>query len=289
MGDPRGGSPGGAGQPGGEQRAGEQLVEPGVGAVVGAVGAAGGKHQLGDQRGHQQRAEHPQRHGASYPPGHPGEQEEQQREADVVLLLDRERPEVQERALVDVGGEVVAGGGQEVPVGVVEQGAARVADDREARHHRPQQREDQAGRDDDEDRGGQQPADPAGVEAADAQPPGLLELAEQHPGHEEAGEAEEQVDADEAARGPAQPGVEEQHQVDRHGTQPVEVGSVAADHAGHRRAGRRAGLHPRTGDVGCLTSPLTRRWRRTPCSWRSRSPSPARASAWAGSRSRRGW
>ena len=46
---------------------------------------------------------------------------------------------------------------------------------------------------------GQQPPEPAGVEAPEADAPGRAEVAEQQLGHEVAREHEEHVDADEAA------------------------------------------------------------------------------------------
>ena len=77
---------------------------------------------------------------------------------------------------------------------------------------------------------------PAGVEAAQRDAAGALELAEQEAGDEEARDDEEDVDADVAAGEEGQPGVAEQHGDDRDarrpsmsGRKPVSVGSCRVD------------------------------------------------------------
>ena len=107
-----------------EERAGQELVRAGVGAVVRAAHVHGREVQRGAAA--TRRAGHDdQPH--DLPPaiaGAPGDQvhrAQEERPAEVELLLDRERPEVHDRIGVDVRREVVVRLADEVPVGDVEE------------------------------------------------------------------------------------------------------------------------------------------------------------------------
>ncbi len=122
---------------------------------------------------------------------------------------------MEDRARFDVLGEVVDRLGREVPVGRVEGGADDVARDFDRAHGREeQQREDPDGGQEDR-RERQQPPRTARVEAAQGDAAGTVDLAEQQPGDEEAGDDEEDVDADVAAGEEREPGVAEQDGDDR--------------------------------------------------------------------------
>ena len=68
----------------------------------------------------------------------------------------------------------------------------------------------------------------AGVEAAQGDRAGAVELADQQAGDQEAGDDEEDVDADVAARQERHPGVAEEDGDDRDRAQPLDVGAEAA-------------------------------------------------------------
>ena len=220
-----------------EDRAGQQLEEPGVGGEVGAGGVDLGPVELrGDrQRGQdgQPAEQHPRPAGGELPP-----RQQEQREDDVVLLLDRERPEVHEGRVPDVAGEVVRTVGDELPVGEVDERRLRVAHQPEPLGLRGDQHEHDGRHDDRDHRGGQQPAYASGVVAPQPELARRVHLAEHHVGDEEAGQDEEEVQHDEAAGRPGHAGVEEDDDDDRERAQAVELGAVppgAGGGGGHGR------------------------------------------------------
>ena len=73
----------------------------------------------------------------------------------------------------------------------------------------------------------QQAPGAAGVEAAQRDAAGAVDLAEQEPGDQEAGDDEEDVDADVAAGEEGDARVAEQDGDDRDGSQPLDVGAEA--------------------------------------------------------------
>ncbi len=231
-----------------EQRPGDQLVEPGLGAVVGVVGVHERPHHLG---GHGQREE-PEQHLHGDPRAAPlalGEADQQQREEEVELLLDRQRPEVQERADPDLRGrEVVVALEQEPPVRDVQQGRLGVPHQRGPPDGREHHHGDGAGGQHHEERGREQPADAPVVEVREVQPPGVRQLLEQDGGDEEAREDEEEVHPDEAAGEHAHPGVEEHHEIDGQAAHPVQSGPVGPGHIGTLRESG-----PVHGDLGAVS------------------------------------
>src|SRR5439155_6943258 len=85
----------------------------------------------------------------------------------------------------------------------------------------------QHARDDQHGRGrGQNATEPARVEAAEVDASVIEEIADEDARHEIAGQYEEDVDADERAVEPAQPGVERDNEVHGEGAQAVELRTV---------------------------------------------------------------
>ena len=106
-----------AGDGDGQQRPGQQLEGAGARAEVDLDLVARAERQRGPHRRHGQRAEH---QGPRAAPGRrAGQGEGQQRDDDVELLLDRQRPEVLHDARLLVVGAVGDALGDEVPVGDV--------------------------------------------------------------------------------------------------------------------------------------------------------------------------
>ena len=209
----------------GEERAHEQLGRARVGAVVHARRAVAcvqhpARHDGRDDAGCEQRAEHlpaPQRRRA---PRQPRDERHDEREHDVELLLDRERPEVQHRRR----------GAEEVRVALPRRVEAPVRDVREGGEHvaaqqpelvvrRDRRPEDQhAGQR--EHRGREQAPGPPAPEAAEGHAP--FALGEQQARDQEARQREEGADPEEAAPGKAVLRVVEEHHGDREAAQPVE-------------------------------------------------------------------
>ena len=163
----------------------------------------------------------------------PGAQKER-RDDDVELLLDGERPGVEERVERRAGAEVALRERAQVDVGA--EGRREEARQRGDVHRPDGRRQRPEGGDDDDHRreGGQQPPHAARVEAREAQPPLALELGDERARDHEAGDREEHVHAREAAR-EGQPRVEEDDERNCDPAQPLDIGSL--------RAGRRP---PRT-------------------------------------------
>ena len=208
------------GAPGERQRhPGQQPDGVGVGAVVDARGVAAG---VEEDPGERDRAHRPGDHADDQPfaaeQRHPGGEDQWPEE--VELLLDRERPEVAEQRrgleLFEVG--LVAE--DEVPVGEVEERGERVAAQRVDPVRLDDRRDDHRHRDEDADRRQQAPRPPQ-PEPADPDVAAAPVLAEQERGDQVAADHEEDVDAEEAARHPADARVVEED--GEHGDRPQRV------------------------------------------------------------------
>nr|WP_258016897.1 hypothetical protein [Nocardioides marinisabuli] len=228
----------------GERRTGHQLVEPGVGGVVRPRGVDLGPDELVDGRGDHQADQHAEQHDlVATAPAPPHQQH--QGEQHVELLLHRERPEVQERRLLHVAGEVVGAVEDELPVGDVQQRRAGLRDELEALGLRGEQHEEGARAEDGDDGGRQQPTGATREERPQPQLAAGARAVQHHGGDQEAGQHEEEVQAQEAVGEAGQLGVEEQHQHHRDGADAVELRAVGE--RGGRRPGRRRGRRRRAG------------------------------------------
>ena len=229
------------------QRACRELPRPGVRPEVGPGLSHPGLPDRQGERDHQHQAEP----GPDAPPRVPrrpppaGQQdpadEQEQRPHQVELLLDGQRPEVLQHRRGALGREVVGAVDGELDVHRVRRGPERVAGEVPRRQRRLEQVREHAGDDHDRDGGGEQPADPPGVEAPEADPSGRVELAQQVVGDQEAGDDEEDVDPDVATGEPGDAGVREHH--GEHRDRPHAL-DVSPERTARRRAGQR-----RRGDV----------------------------------------
>ena len=176
------------------------------------------------------------------PPPPPQHEQQQQRPHQVELLLDRDRPGVQQRRLRAEVVEVALPRHDEAPVGRVSQRRERVAPQRSPRgrgghvggpgdHRRQQDRHR-----------GQQPAGAATPEAEQADPPGPAELGQQQAGDQEPGQHEEDVDPEQPAGQPADPRVIAHDRQHGQRPDPVESGNVLepAPSLAHGGTGARA-------------------------------------------------
>ncbi len=177
----------------------------------------------GPDRGPEDRAD-----GEAAAAPEPGDAQQQGRPNEVELLLDRQRPEVLERARFDPLGEVVDRLRGEVPVGDIEGGADDVAGDFLAADGREQQRRRQGNGGEHDQHQRQQTARPARVEADQRDAAGAVHLPHQQPGDQEAGDDEEDVDPDVSPREEGDPGMAEEHSDDRDRAQALDVGAEAA-------------------------------------------------------------
>ena len=210
-----------------EQGAHEDRRDPGVGAVVEAAGVLSGLvedgHPHGRRRGH---SGHRKCDGTE-PASEPAQQHhEDQGPQQVELLLDGERPQVAQQQRTSELLEVRAVGGDEVPVGRVRQRRqdlrpqlGRVVTEEE--HH------DDAGAGQQEVERGQEPAGPAGVEAAHTDGARTVVLLQEEHGDQVAADDEEDVDAEEATGQPGHVRVVQQDGHDRERPQAVEARQVA--------------------------------------------------------------
>ena len=214
-------------------RAEEQLEGARVGAVVDPRGVEArvveGRHQ--DRRDQRQ-----QQGGDGQPRPHPGGQrrlaheldpeQQDERPDDVELLLDRQRPEVVERAGRGEAGEVGDVAEDQLPVADVE----GRGDDAVAELLRLGGAEDRhPGDDDDEHREQRRQQAPGAGEPEAAEPDvaAARQLREQDVGDQVAAEGEEDADPEQAAGRPAEAEVEGDHGEDGDGAQPVQPGHVA--------------------------------------------------------------
>ncbi len=177
------------------------------------------------------------------PPGAPGQPAQRERPEQVELLLDRERPELEHRIARDVGTEVAGRLVDEVPVRDVEERSLERADRVGDLQRRRDRDVHEAGHDQRDERGRQQPAEPPRVEAGEPDAAEPEQIAEQQLGDEVARQDEEDVDAHVTAGEAAVAGVEQHDEVDGDRAQAVEVRAVL-------RAGRAFGLGRRPLDDG---------------------------------------
>ncbi len=240
---------------GGERSTDQQAHDVGVGAEV----DAGGVRRLGVAVGHRQR-EHgrrgqqcadqgsaPDRLGAAQPPG----QQEQPRPEQVELLLHRQRPQVLQHGRATGGLEIGLVGQDVDPVRDIGQCGRQVAL-LMARGIRCQRDDQQRRPDEHREQGRQQAPRPADVEAAQVRRAGARGGIQEQGGDEEAGQHEEDVDAEEAPRRPRQVCVIGEDGQDGDRAQPVQrrlIAEPAAPNPGLRgsplggsrlRPGRRA-------------------------------------------------
>ena len=156
-------------------------------------------------------------------PAQEHDEHDQDRPAQVELLLDRERPEVLQRGgripLVEILG---AFHGEPV-VEAIERGEDPVDGDRPDLQGRgPDASSDHGGHHDRHGRG-QQPANPAGVEGGQRPDAVLADRLQQQARDQETGDHEEDVDADEPSVYAEQIGVVQHHGQHREGPQPLDV------------------------------------------------------------------
>ena len=205
----------------GQEPAGRQLPGPGRERVEGPA-----DRRVGQDEVRRERPDDDEPEDGRHPDPPPSADEQQEgRPDEVELLLDRERPEVEERRRPGDRGEVVALGQREPDVGDGQRRGGTIGHDLrpvEETHEGPRRRE----RGDEHDRGrGQEAPDPAGVEPAERDPAAALVLAHEEAGDQEAADDEEDVDADEAA-GDRQAGMEQDDEEDR---EPAEALDVRAE------------------------------------------------------------
>ncbi len=172
-----------------------------------------------------------------------GDAEEREGPHEVPLLLDRERPHVAQRRGRGELREVGVPREHEAPVLHVEQRAEQVAAQPQrlllGRHERAVRGHDEQH----QHQRGQEPARPAQPERLDGHAAGPGDLLQEQERDQEAGEDEEDVDAEEPGRGPADPAVEEHHGADRDRADPVEGRLVGEGSGGVLRGG--SGAHRR--------------------------------------------
>ena len=214
-----------------QRRPERQLPGAAEGREVGGGGLLVGEVDAERERADQdERQRHPERGAdrAAATAPEPGGRQQQGRPDDVELLLDRQRPEMQDGARFDFLGEVVDRLGGEMPVGRVEGRADDVARDFDRAHGGEEQEREGADGGEEDRRQRQQPLGAAGVEAAQRDAAGPVELAQQQPGDEEARDDEEDVDADIAAGEEGQARVAEEDGADRDGAHSLDIGAEAA-------------------------------------------------------------
>ena len=156
-------------------------------------------------------------------PGHHGE--EDQRPEHIELLLDAQRPVVDDRARDVVLREVVGLPDCEVPVRSVQRRRRDVRAHLAAVERCHDQPGCDRGRAEHQCREREQAAHPPRPEARERDPSVPCELAQEKTGDEEAGDDVEDVDADEASGDGGEARVVEDHEDDRDRAQPLDVGS----------------------------------------------------------------
>ena len=248
----------------GQRRAEEQAG----GARVGAVVDAGDIGEGLVQDGHQHRRPGDPRHDGreqQRPPAQRHQPHEQQRPDDVELLLDRQRPEVQQRRgtphLLEVGGVAQ----DEGPVAHVGHGRHGVAADRGDLRRQEDREVRQHGRDEQEERG-QQPSRPPQPEAAQRHGGGRGVLREQQRRDQVAADDEEDLHAQEARGHEVDAGVVQHDRDDGERPQAVQAREVGQPPGRERAppagvvaaAGAGGGVRPR----GAIDAPAAGRDRR---------------------------
>ena len=132
-----------------QRRPERQLPGAAEGREVGGGGLLVGEVDAERERADQDERQRPPDRGADRAAAtapEPGGRQQQGRPDDVELLLDRQRPEMQDGARFDFLGEVVDRLGGEMPVGRVEGGADDVARDFDRAHGREEQQREGADR-----------------------------------------------------------------------------------------------------------------------------------------------
>ena len=166
--------------------------------------------------------------------------EQQERRPDQVeLLLDTERPVVQERRRRDLGPQVVRRLEGEAQVRHVERGGDPVGTDVGNAEGREHDRGDPNRHEEAERRGRQEAPRPTRVEPGERDGSGSLELTDQQARDQEPGQDEEDVDADVPAGDPGHAGMEQQHEEDGDAAQALEVRAKAARRRRDPGSGRR--------------------------------------------------
>ena len=178
----------------------------------------------------------------------PQRQQRDQREHQVELLLDGQRPQVLEQRRPADELEVRPVGGDLPPVRHVARGGEDVAAQlaRLAGQHEP----DAGHRHQQEPERGQQPPGAPGVEVPEREPPGPLDLVEDQRRDEEAGQDEEDVDAEEPAAHPRCAEVVDHDAGDGERADPVQAAQVG--HPRERHHGRHPGRRARPDERGAL-------------------------------------
>jgi len=167
------------------------------------------------------------------PPQYEDRQHHQQREDDVELLLDRQRPVVLYRRRVVVRGEVVDGIVGEQPVLPVQRGRRELGEELLPQLTRHDGIGGGGGQDQHEQGRGQQPFGPSGPEGRQVDPAGVGTLAEQMRGDQEPGDGEEDVDADETAGEAVGPEMVERDRAHPDSTKRLDLGPHGSLCAGH--------------------------------------------------------
>ena len=193
------------------------------------------------------------------------QRQQKDRPDEIELLLNAERPQMQERLHRRVGPEIAADAGEahepEIhgEVRIAEQAAADLAelgrrshepsDDPDETHHHEKRGEDALG--------------PPGVKHREREPPGGA-LRENDSRNEKARDDKEDVDADEASGKPGAIGMEDDHAEHRERAQSVDVGSEIERRRSARRdqVRRFEGFVQHAGSVGGRQSPTVRPRRR---------------------------
>ena len=194
------------------------------------------------------RAEPPDRGrvppGPTSPPSaERGHSEQECRPEQVELLLDAERPEVEERRRSKVAREIVGCLGRKPQVRDIERGRGGIARDiRQSERRQEDRRQDHRAHDRDRSRRQEAPR-PAGVELGEVDPAGRAQLAHDQARDQEAREHEEDIDPDIPAAEPREVGVIEQDKPDSDRPQALqfgpEVGARPARFIGRRAAHER--------------------------------------------------
>ena len=154
----------------------------------------------------------------------PTDQQEERRVDDVELLLDAERPVVQERRRRCLGNEVIRMNSLEMDIGEKERGPLTV-DCRLVAYQGPERVIcDENGDDDDESRCRNNAPGSSPVEAAEGCVARPLAFAQQQPSNDEPRDDEEDLDADVASAEPWYACVVHESQEDGNGAHPLYVG-----------------------------------------------------------------
>ncbi len=154
---------------------------------------------------------------------HACEPHEDQGPKQVELLLDRQRPEVQQRRGLRVSGEIVGGDDGVAVVRDVQRSRTAIAGDFRESHRRQHHCRRNQGDDDHDQCSRQQSPGSPSVERRKVDATRGLLLPQEQPGDQEAGDDEEDIHADEAAAESRQTRMKSQHGQDRDRPQALDV------------------------------------------------------------------